>query len=200
MSLKKVKSGLIGFLLTGIIIIFVGLTSSGKALAEVESLSVMKVTYSRSIDDLPLYVALEEGLWKKEGLTVKLVRLVGETNIIAGVMHGDIQAGHMDLSSACHAALKNIPVKIVAWLGRAHSGTRCGLHADTRSRIFTVKDLKGKRIATSGSISTEMFLFKALAEAGLTFDDIKAVRGIKLDEAMKHESALKSKGIDVIVA
>ncbi len=200
MRLKRVKPELIEFLLTEIIIIIFLLTSAGKALGTVESLPVMKVSYSRSIDDLPLYVGLEEGFWEREGLKVKLVRVVGETHIIASAMHGDIQAGHMDLSSACHAALKKIPVKIVTWLGRAHLGTRCGLHADARSRIFNVADLKGKRIATSGSISTEMFLFKALATAGLTFDDIKAVRGIKLDEAMKHEAALKSKGVDVIVA
>ncbi|MBN2419194.1 MAG: ABC transporter substrate-binding protein, partial [Deltaproteobacteria bacterium] len=89
---------------------------------------VMKITYGRSIDDLPLYVGLEEKLWEKEGLKVELVRLVGEHNIIAAALHGDIDAGHLDLGGAFHAGLRNIPIKVVAWLGHSHRGTRCGLH------------------------------------------------------------------------
>ena len=165
-----------------------------------KSLGVMEVSYGRSIDDLPLYVGLEEGFWEQEGLRVELVRLVGEINIIAAALHDDIQGGHLDVSSACHAALRNIPIKVVAWMGRAHSGTRCGLHVDAKSNIHTVKDLKGARIATSGHITTAMVLDQTLAKAGMTFDDVRLIKGIKLNEAMKHEAALRSKGVDVIVA
>ncbi len=161
---------------------------------------VMKVTYSRGIDDLPLYVALEEGFWKKEGLDVKLVRLVGEQNIIAAALHGDIDAGHLNLGSAFHAGLRNIPVKVVAWLGHAHKGTRCGLHVDQKSNIRSIYDLKGKRVAESGSITTKMILAETLKKAGLKETDIRSLKGIKLDDSMKHEAALRSKGVDVIVA
>ena len=163
-------------------------------------LGVMKVTYGRSIDDLPLYVGLEEGFWGKEGLKVELVRLAGEQNIIAAALHGDINAGHLGPPSFFHAVIRKIPVKIVAWLGRAHKGTRCGLHADQKSDINTISDLKGKRIATSGDISARMILRETLLKAGLTFDDIHEIKGIKLDEAMKHEAALRSQGVDVISA
>lgn len=161
---------------------------------------VMKVTYARSIDDLPLYVALEEGLWEKEGLKVELVRLVGEHNIIAAALHGDIDAGHLDLGGAFHAGLRNIPVKVVVWLGHAHKGTRCGLHVDQKSNIKSIQDLKGKRVAESGTITTAMILSETLKKAGLSKDDIRAIKGIKLDDSMKHEAALRSKGVDVIVA
>ena len=161
---------------------------------------VMKITYSRGIDDLPLYVALEEGLWEKEGLKVELVSLVGEHNIIAAALHEDIDAGHLDLGGAFHAGLRNIPVKVVAWLGHSHKGTRCGLHVDQKSNIQNIEDLKGKRIAESGSITTAMILNETLKKAGLEKDDIRAIKGIKLDDSMKHEAALRSKGVDVIVA
>ncbi len=161
---------------------------------------VIKVTYGRSIDDLPLYVGIEEGFWDEEGLKVELVRLVGEHNIIASAMHGDIQAGHLAPSSFFHVVSRKIPIKIVAWLGRAHTGTRCGLHADFNSPIRTIEDLKGKRIATSGDIGSKMILRETLIKAGLTFDDIHEIKGIKLNEAMKHEAALRSKGVDVIIA
>jgi ABC-type nitrate/sulfonate/bicarbonate transport system substrate-binding protein len=165
-----------------------------------KSLGVVKVNYGRSIDDLPLYVGLEEGFWEQEGLKVELVSLVGEINIIAAALHDDIQGGHLDVSSACHAALRNIPIKVVAWMGRAHSGTRCGLHVDAKSNIHTIKDLKGARIATSGHITTAIVLDQTLAKAGMSFDDVRLIKGIKLNEAMKHEAALRSKGVDVIVA
>lgn len=160
----------------------------------------LKIVYGRSIDDLPLYVGLEEGFWEAEGINVELIRLVGEHNIIAAALHGDIQAGQLDPGGAFHAALRNIPIKIVAWLGHSHSGTRCGLHVDTKSNIRSIYDLKNTKVAESGSITTAMILSETLKKAGLTPKDIRSIKGIKLDDSMKHEAALRSKGIDVIVA
>lgn len=165
-----------------------------------EKAPVMKVVYSRSIDDLPLYVGLEEGFWEEEGLSVELVRLTGEQNIIAAALHGDVHAGRLDPGSFFHAVMQKIPIKIVAWLGHAHTGTHCGLHVDAKSGINSLEDLKGKRIAEAGSITTAMILSEALAAAGLTESDARIIKGIKLDDAMKHEAALRSKGVDVIVA
>lgn len=165
-----------------------------------DNTAVMKVVYGRSIDDLPLYVGLEEGFWVAEGLKVELVRLVGEQNIIAAALHGDIHAGQLIPGAFFHAALQKIPIKIVAWLGHAHSGTHCGLHVDANSSIRSIHDLKGKRIAESGSLTTAMILSETLAAAGLTGNDIEAIKGIKLDDSMKHEAALRSRGVDVIVA
>jgi len=183
-----------------LIFLFLLVVTPKALFAEDSSELVMKVTYGRSIDDLPLYVGLEEGFWEEEGLKVKLVRLVGEHNIIASALHGDIHAGQLAPASFFHAVHRKIPIKIVAWLGRAHQGTRCGLHADFKSPIRTIEDLKGKRIATSGDISAKMILRETLLKAGLTFEDIHEIKEIKLDEAMKHEAALRSQGVDVIVA
>jgi len=162
--------------------------------------ATIKVVYGRSIDDLPLYVGLEEGFWEEEGLSVELVRLTGEHNIIAAALHGDIHAGMLDPGGFFHVVLQKIPVKVVAWLGHSHKGTRCGLHVDAKSDIHSIEDLKGARVAEAGSITTAMILSQALKAAGLTREDIQAIKGIKLDDSMKHEAALRSKGVDVIVA
>lgn len=162
--------------------------------------ATIKVVYGRSIDDLPLYVGLEEGFWEEEGLSVELVRLTGEQNIVAAALHGDIHAGMLDPGSFFHVVLQKIPIKIVAWLGHAHAGTRCGLHVDAKSGINSLQDLKGARVAEAGSITTAMILSQALKAAGLAREDIHSIKGIKLDDSMKHEAALRSKGVDVIVA
>ena len=176
------------------------LSVTDRSRAEEVKRVTMTVTYGRSIDDLPLYVGLEEGFWAAEGLDVKLIRLVGEHNIIAAALHGDIDAGHLDPGGSFHAALRHIPIKIVAWLGHAHKGTRCGLHVDSKSDIHSIEELKGSRVAESGSITTAMILTETLKKAGLTESDIQPIKGIKLDDSMKHEAALRSKGVDVIVA
>jgi len=181
-----------------LIVLFFSLVNSSDAVEK--SLAVMNINYGRSIDDLPLYVALEEGFWKQEGLDVRLVRVAGEYNVIAAALHGGIDAGQLDPGGMFHAALRNIPIKVVAWLGHAHAGTRCGFHVDQKSDIRSVKDLKGAKIAESGSITTAMILSETLKMAGLTKKEIKTIKGIQLDDAMQHEAALRSKGVDVIVA
>ena len=90
--------------------------------ADSQANPVIRISYGMFIDDLPFYVAMEEQLWEREGLKVELVRLVGETNIMAAALKGDIQGGHIDHPAALHAALKGLPIKVVAWFGRAHKG------------------------------------------------------------------------------
>ncbi len=161
--------------------------------------AVVKVSYGMYVDDLPFYVALEEGFWQDEGIQVELVRLPGQANNLAAALRGDIACGSINLSTAVHAAAKNLPFKVVAWFGRAHEETHCGIHVDQKSDIRTVRDLKDKRIALGGSISTKIILNRALEKEGMAQDDVKRIEGIKIDEAMKHEAALRSKGIDGII-
>lgn len=168
--------------------------------ADSQANPVIRISYGMFIDDLPFYVAMEEQLWEREGLKVELVRLVGETNIMAAALKGDIQGGHIDHPAALHAALKGLPIKVVAWFGRAHKGTRCGIHVDAHSGIQNVADMKGKRLAMSGSITAKLFYQELLTQNALKADDIQTIMGIKLDDAMKHEAALRSKGVDAIVA
>jgi ABC-type nitrate/sulfonate/bicarbonate transport system substrate-binding protein len=189
-------------LLRAALVILVGLALGGPSEAAPDSKtnSAIRISYGMLIDDLPFYVAMEENFWEQEGIKVELVRLVGETNIMAAALKGDIQGGHIDYPAALQAALKNLPIKVTAWFGRAHQGTRCGIHVDAKSDIHSVADMKGKRLAMSGSITAKMFYQELLVQNALKPEDIQAIMGIKLDDAMKHEAALRSKGVDAIVA
>jgi ABC-type nitrate/sulfonate/bicarbonate transport system substrate-binding protein len=182
--------------------LFAGLALSASAWAASDSKTepIIRISYGMFIDDLPFYVAMEENFWGQEGIKVELVRLVGETNIMAAALKGDIQGGHIDYPAAVQAALKNLPIKVVAWFGRAHQGTRCGVHVDAQSGIGSVAEMKGKRLAMSGSITAKLFYQELLTQNGFKADDIQTIMGIKLDDAMKHEAALRSKGVDAIVA
>lgn len=184
----------------GIAFLFSAMVMVAGAVASEDKLEIVEVHYDRFIDDLPLYVALEQGFWKNEGLDVKLLHLKGETNIVAALLHGDVKFATLGLPSIVQASQKNIPARVVVWNGHTHKGTRCGMHSDKLLNMKDIGELKGKRIAASGSIATNLFIEKTLSKAGLTGADVQIIKGIKLDDAMKHEAALRSQGVDVIVA
>lgn len=161
---------------------------------------LIRLAYSRVIDDLPFFVAIEEGFFEQEGVSVELVRLTGGANMIAAVLKDDLQAGIISASHVFCAAHEKLPIKVVAWLGKAHQGTRCGIHVRKESSIQSVGDLKGKRIALSGDISTRSMVFQSLAQSGMTSKDVDLILGIELGEPMKHEAVLKSGRVDAIVA
>jgi ABC-type nitrate/sulfonate/bicarbonate transport system substrate-binding protein len=162
-------------------------------------LPVLKLSYFRDIDELPFYVGIEKGFFKEEGVDVELVRIGGSTNIMAAAMRGEIQGGNIPLPALFHASLRKIPLKVVAWLGTAHPGTKCGIHVSKDGDIHTVKDLKGKRIALSGSIVSKTIVSEALDQVGLSMKDINPMFGIDTQEPMKYEAILNNSQVNAIV-
>lgn len=161
---------------------------------------VIRVAYNRVIDDLPFFVGIEEKFFEKEGVHVELTMLTGATNTLAAVLRNDIQAAPMGISQVYPAAQQALPVKIVAWLGRSHSRTHCGLHVRKDAPIRGFKDLRGKRIAVSGDISNRMVVSQALALGGMTDRDARIILGIEMSEPMQNEAVLKTGRVDAIVA
>lgn len=161
---------------------------------------VIRLAYSRVIDDLPFFVGIEEKLFEREGVRVELTRLTGATNTLAAVFKNEIQAAVIGVSQIYPAAQKGLPIKVVAWLGRAHSKTNCGLHVRSNAAIHGLKDLRGKRIAVSGEISNRMMVLQALAKGGMTARDVDLILGLEMSEPMQHEAVLKTGKVDVIIA
>lgn len=168
--------------------------------AQAADLPVIRLSYGKVIDDLPFYVGADKGFFEAEGVRVELVELKGETNIMAAAMRGDIDGGYIDVPASFHAVKQGLPIRVVAWFGQAHKGTKCGLHVAVDSQVKNLGDLKGKRVALAGSITTKLMLREGLKQNGLTTDDIEQVAGIKLDEPMKFEAALKAKAVDFVIA
>ena len=85
-------------------------------------LPTIKLVYERGIDDLPFYVGVEEGFFKEAGVNVELVFIKGEQNILAAALKGDIAGGVISLASLCKLTEKQVPIKVVSWLGQCASG------------------------------------------------------------------------------
>jgi ABC-type nitrate/sulfonate/bicarbonate transport system substrate-binding protein len=173
---------------------------AGSAPSAGNSKPVIRLAYSRVIDDLPFFVGIEEGFFEQEGVQVELTRLTGATTTMAAVFRDDIQAAVIGLSQVYPAAQQGLPIKVAAWLGRTHSKTHCGLHVRKDAPIHSLKDLRGKRIAVSGEISNRMMVAEALAKGGMTDRDATVILGIELNEPMQHEAILKTGRVDVTIA
>jgi ABC-type nitrate/sulfonate/bicarbonate transport system substrate-binding protein len=68
-----------------------------------------------------------------------------------------------------------------------------------QSKYRTLQDLKGIRLATSGSINSKTMLSHALAKGGYRMQDIRPLWGARPDNPMQHEAALRSGGIDAFI-
>ena len=166
---------------------------------ETKELPTVKIVYWRSIDDLPLYVGVEKGFFKEAGVNVELEYIKGESNVLAAVLRGDVDAGYISLASLIKLAEKKVPIKVVMWMGHAHEKTKCGIHVGASSKYRKLEDLKGIRLATSGSINSKTMLTHALKKGGYTMKDIRPLWGGQPDNPMQYEAALKSGGVDAFI-
>lgn len=164
-----------------------------------DDLPTIKVIHGRTIDNIALYVGVEEGFFKQAGVNVELMYVKGEQNVLAGVLRGDIDAGEISLCSLCKLAEKKIPIKLVSWLGHAHAKTKCGIHVGKDSKYQDLKDIKGLRLATSGSIAAKTLVRRAAELGGYEMKDIRPLWGGRPDNPMQHEAALRSGGVDAFI-
>lgn len=166
--------------------------------ASSKDIPVIKIAHTRVIDDLPFFVGVEEGFFEREGVKVDLVTLTGTTNTLAAVMKNEIQGGIIGATQVFFAAKENIPIKVVAWLGKSHKGTVCGLHVRKSGNVRRVADLRGKRIVLSSDISSRALISEALDRNGIKLEEVIVDAGLGLDNPMQYEAILKTGWVDVI--
>jgi NitT/TauT family transport system substrate-binding protein len=186
--------------ITALVLAILAYSGFAGSAAKTEGKPVIRLAYSRVIDDLPFFVGIEEHFFEKEGVQVELVRLTGATTTLAAVMRDDLQASVISSAQVFPAAQQSLPIKVVAWLGRAHAGTHCGLHVRKESDIRRLQDLRGKKISVSNDNMTRTIISEALSQAGMTTRDAEIILGIGADDPMQHEAVLKTGRVDVIIA
>jgi NitT/TauT family transport system substrate-binding protein len=121
------------------------------------------------------------------------VRFSGFPEIKESVIAGYLPATFMLAPLAMALVEQGIPVKIV-YLGH-RDGTALMVHRE--SDILTVGDLRGKRVAIPNRFSNQnLLLRKALADQGMTVDDVEIVEMPPPD----MPAALYSKAVDGITS
>jgi NitT/TauT family transport system substrate-binding protein len=151
-------------------------------------LEEVKIGYMPYTSNLPLFVALEKGFFKNEGLEVKTIKFGSSKEAMDALLTGKIDAeGTIGLSTlfAIEAAS---PGQIKFYLPCVETKNKFANYLLVRkdSSISTVKDLKGKRIGTYTGTTQLLFLKLLLQKLGL--DPEKDVKIIQVSPQLEIEA------------
>jgi len=133
----------------------------------------MKIGYLLVMDDAQAILADEAGIYEKHGLDVEMVQFSSGTDLIKGIVSGQLDAGVLGFSNALTYAAQGAGLKVVG-------GAQMGFHSiivPADSDIESVEDLKGKRLASQKQGSTADIVLNGVtfAEAGLVREDVNMV-------------------------
>ncbi|HVL19649.1 MAG TPA: ABC transporter substrate-binding protein [Amaricoccus sp.] len=118
------------------------------------------------------HVAAKKGLFKEMGLDdVEIVNFTTDADINAALAAGQLQAGNIATHTAMNFIAAGLPIKIVALLDV--SKTADAIVSD--GSVTDVKGLKGKQVAYEEGTTSDILLNYALAQNGMTVDDIVKV-------------------------
>lgn len=140
-----------------------------------ERITVAQWGQERYLIYLPLYIAIEEGYFAREGLDVSLIFTGNDDQTFAAVVGGSAQFGVGDPAFAAISNEKGLPAKVIATV--VGGVAIWGVTKNERVReLRAPADLAGLRIGTFPSPSTNYTLMKALLEQDpATHKDTKIV-------------------------
>jgi len=161
----------------------------------------VKVCYIPVVSVAPMFLAIENGYFKREGIDPQM-KVVWPQNIrVNAVIQGDADICSLGFGSVLVNAIhQGAPLRIVADMGQQKEGwvyvywvVRKDLHESGALRKYA--DLKGRAIAMNvlkGSID-DYILTRALRAGGLKLADVH-LRKVNYNQM---PAALKSKAVDV---
>lgn len=125
----------------------------------------------------PLYLAIDSGAMKDEGIEAELIQFRGGGAAIAGLASGSVEFCACAIQNAINAAVKGSDVKLIGTIIGQYA-SNVVLREEVARRLKITKDtpvpqrlasLKGLKIAGSGAGSSTDFLIRYLAKkAGLS--------------------------------
>ncbi|KAB8306091.1 ABC transporter substrate-binding protein [Erwinia endophytica] len=151
--------------------LFVTASLSGIAQSAEAKEQVVIFQAFQSIQYLPLYIAMDEGLFAKRGLEVKKVTAGGGAQGVAAVIGGHADFSLQDPMTAVLANIKGASLVNVAMVV---SGVPVWMVAPKDSPINTLNDAKDKTISTAIPPSTSTYLMQNLVKE-------KGITGVKVD-------------------
>lgn len=182
---------------TWICTLSVALLSGGVVMAaQTVGPDVVKVGAYASISDAPLYIGVDKGYFKEQGLDVQLVEINSGAVMMTQLASGALDAsGGSPGAGVYNAVRQGITFKIVADKGSAlpgHGYFAFVVRKDLSDQITTPADLKGRLLAVTGyknGASSEVTIGKLLdsggvkesevRQTGMSFGDIAAALGTK---------------------
>lgn len=130
------------------------------------------------LSESPIYVALDKGYFKEQGISLDQITIVSLSDQIPVLAKGDLDfATGGWAASVANAVQRGFPVKVIADGGANYPGfswqaitVRKDLYE--QGKIRSIADLKGKKVAVTAVQTMSRYFAPLLAEAKLTVKDV----------------------------
>ena len=177
-----------------IVLATLGVAASTAASAQEHTI---RVGMARSTSNSAELMATNKGYFKEFGIKLEIEDIESSANVIALLAQGRLNMVAGGISAGYFNAIeKNLPISIVA--DRVSTPIRHNLmiRPDLKDQIKSVKDLKGKVIASNGTGSVSTYeVGKMLEREGLTIADVE----IKVIPFPQMSVAFTNKAIDAAI-
>jgi NitT/TauT family transport system substrate-binding protein len=156
----------------------------------------IRVCYIPIVDELPMYVGVDQGFFKKRDLDVTGIIVANQGVLISSLASGSAELGSSVLVSMLPAIEAGIPLVTIAACVTFPIPHNVGVLAKTDGGIKTAKDLIGKKVGIPGLksyfqvMTTRWLAEKGVDAAKLTFVEVPPPQTADL---------LKSGQVDAVV-
>ncbi|MDO9439643.1 MAG: ABC transporter substrate-binding protein [Beijerinckiaceae bacterium] len=164
--------------------------AAAQAPAAPQKLTV-RFTWKLKGEYAPLFVALDKGYYKAEGLDIDLAEGSGAQTVFKLLASGAEKVGYGPAIAVAQAVSAGLPIKVVSVY---QSRTPMGVISFPNMPLKTPKDLEGKSIAISVGETFGDMLKPFTATNGVDFDKIKKVQM----ESSARTSQFLNRNIDVM--
>ena len=156
---------------------------AGAVSAKPSGLIPLKVAHAPSTLFAPLYVAIDKGYMKDQGIDVNLTTVTAGQDAQAFLATGQLDAAVAGIAAATFNAInQGLDVRMVGSMGTAPANadpSALMVRADEldSGAVKSLADLKGKKVALSGGLgaSGSYYMAQMLAKVNLTLADINVV-------------------------
>jgi NitT/TauT family transport system substrate-binding protein len=158
----------------------------------------LQIGYTNTTSCTGLFIAVEQGMFAKRGLDVRLTLLALNSNIPAALVGGSIQIGTATPSVLVQAVTGGLDLVVIGGgavndVHKAYGGAL----ARPGSTIRNARDFEGKRVGVPGFGAFMDVLFRRwLAEHGA---DVRKVNFVEVPLAQERD-LLRSGNVDVVIS
>jgi len=148
-------------------------------LSTAQAATKIKVGVLRLTSSAPIFIAVEKGFFKEQGLDIKQVFFRSAQPVAVAMASRDIVVGATGITAGLYNAIAGgVKMKIVADKGREWKGYQlCAIMVSNKAwntGLRTLKDLKGHRVGVTQIGSTfEYMLGNMLEKNGMRLEDVK---------------------------
>lgn len=152
-------------------------TQAPAATQSTSAQATVRVGYVPVLVYAPLYVGIERGYFKDEGITIESLPIQGGSEAVVQLAAGNFDAALGGAGAGLfNAAARGVSFAIVAPMHseRPPDSSPLVISAKRANEIKNIADLKGKKVSINATgAATEYWLAQALAKGGLTINDVQ---------------------------